>query len=55
MYFMRRKDVDFIVGTLFISPRVIRREIHCIRSRILREIGKLKYFEPDFQCSSEIC
>lgn len=40
MYFVKRKDVGFIADALFISPRVIRREIHRIRSRILREIEK---------------
>lgn len=42
MYFVRKKDVGFIADTLFISPRVIRREIHSIRSRILSEIGKIR-------------
>lgn len=28
MYFIKRKDVNFIADTLCVSPRVINREIH---------------------------
>lgn len=35
LYFIKKKDVNFIADALCVSPRVIGREIYSIRSRIL--------------------
>lgn len=37
-FFIRKKDVCFIADALFVSPRVVSREIHDIRRKILAQI-----------------
>lgn len=40
LYFIKKKDVNFIADTLCVSPRVINREIHETRRKILPVVKK---------------